>query len=199
MLGSVVNVALRSALLAMTVEVLRAGPGDRRFEGKGIESRIVVVGAPATFLIPALWLRHRRGRFPVWMDNLYLSMYTLDLAGNVLDLYDEHVDFDLLPHGHGAGVVTVLSAWLFRLSMPEAIAIATVGHVLLEVQENASDFVFRTRNVRGWWDTAGDLLVGLSGSLLYAAAYDRLVRARGREPESPLAGWRSWFRVSRSG
>jgi hypothetical protein len=72
--------------------------------------------------------------------------------------------------------------------MPRAIAVATAGHVLLEAQEGASDVLFGTRNVRGWRDTAGDLLVGLAGSLLYAAAYDRLVRAAGREPRSPLAG-----------
>lgn len=186
MIGTVVNVALRMSLAAMTIAVFRARPGDRRFEGKGIESRIVAVGAPATLLIPALWLRQRRGRIPIWMDNLYLSMFTLDLAGNVLDLYDRYPDFDLVPHAHGAGTVTVLAAWLFRLPMPEAIAVATVGHVLLEAQENASDAIFGTRNVRGWQDTVGDLLVGLAGSLLYAAAYDRLVRAGGREPESPL-------------
>jgi hypothetical protein len=186
-LGPLVNVVSRLALAAMTVEVYRAVPGDRRFAEKGIESRIVAFGAPATLLIPALWLRRRDDRFPVWMDNLYLSMFVLDLAGNVLDLYDSSADFDLLPHGHGAGTVTVLAAWLYGLSMPRAIAVATLGHALLEAQEAASDAIFGTRNVRGWQDTAGDLLVGLAGSLLYAAAYDRLVRAAGREPRSPLA------------
>jgi hypothetical protein len=186
MLGPLINVVLRIGLAVMTVEVYRAAPGDRRFAGKGIESRIVAVGAPATLLIPALWLRRRRGRFPVWMDNLYVSMYALDLAGNVLDLYDACDDFDLVPHAHGAGTVTVLAAWLFRLSLPQAITVATAGHALLELQENVSDVIFRTRNVRGWRDTAGDLLAGLAGSLLYAAAYSAFVRTGGREPQSPL-------------
>jgi hypothetical protein len=186
LLGSLVNVALRLGLAAMTAEVFRAGPTDRRFAGKGIESRIVAVGVPATLLIPALWLRRREGRFPVWMDDLYLSMFALDLAGNVLDLYDGSAHFDLIPHAHGAGTVTVLAAWLFRLPMPAAIAVATVGHTLLEAQEYASDIVFGLRNVRGRWDTVGDLLAGAVGSLVYAAAYERLVRNAGREPESPL-------------
>lgn len=188
MSGSLLNVALRLGLAAMTVEVFRAGPGDRRFAGKGIESRIVAVGAPATLLIPALWLRRREGRYPVWMDDLYLSMFALDLAGNVLDLYDGYRHFDLVPHAHGAGVVTILAAWLFRLPMPAAIGVATVGHALLEAQEYASDVVFGLRNVRGWWDTAGDMLAGAVGSLVYAAAFERLVRGAGREPASPLAG-----------
>jgi hypothetical protein len=158
---SLLNVALRLGLAAMTAAVFRAGPKDRRFVDKGIESRIVTVGAPATLLIPALWLRRRHGRYPVWMDDLYLSMYALDLAGNVFDLYDRSAHFDLIPHAHGAGTVTVLAAWLFRLPMPAAIVVATVGHALLEAQEYASDVVW-LRNVRAG-DTAGDLLAGRWG------------------------------------
>lgn len=188
MIGPALNVALRLGLVAMVAELLRAAPDDRRFAGKGLGPRVLVVGVPAAFLIPALWLRRRRGRYPVWMDNLYLSMFALDLAGNVLDLYDGYRHFDLIPHAHGAGTVTVLAAWLWRLPTPPAIGAATAGHVLLEVQEYASDVAFGTRNVRGWWDTAGDLAAGAVGSLAYAAVYSRLVRDRGREPASPLAG-----------
>jgi hypothetical protein len=121
------------------------------------------------------------------MDNLYLSMFALDLAGNVLDLYDGYRHFDLIPHAHGAGAMTVVVAWLFRLPVPAAISVVGIGHALLEAQEFGSDVVFGTRNVRGWWDTAGDLLAGAVGSVLYGAAYAWFVRDRGREPESLLA------------
>ena len=53
-------------------------------------------------------------------------------------------------------------------------------------QEIASDKAFGLRNVRGWWDVAGDLGAGVVGAVAYAAAYQRWVRDAGREPPSPL-------------
>jgi hypothetical protein len=194
--GSTVNIALRLAMLAMVAEVLRAGPDDPRFAGKGIATRFTLVGLPATLLVPALWAWNRRRRisrglppdaYPVWVDSLYVSLLALDLAGNVFDLYNHYTHFDLIPHAHGAGAITVLVAWLFRLPVSRAIVAAMIGHALLEGQEYASDVAFGLHNVRGPWDVAGDLSAGLAGSLVYAAAYQRFVRDVGREPPSTLA------------
>jgi hypothetical protein len=110
----------------------------------------------------------------------------VDLGGNVLDLYDTYRHFDLIPHSHGGGAVTVLAAWLFRIPMLHAVVVATVGHILLEAQESFSDAFLGTRNVRGAWDTAGDLLAGLVGSVIYGLPYIWFVRRAGREPRSPL-------------
>lgn len=187
-----VNIALRASLVAMFLEVLRAGPDDPRYRRKGIAQRYALVGLPAGLLAPvARRLDRRTGagpadRYSVAMDNLLLSILVLDLAGNVLDLYDRHRHFDLIPHAHGTGAATVLAAWLLRQPMPGAVGAATIGHILLEAQEYASDVAFGTRNVRGTWDVIGDLLAGVVGSLAYAAAYEALVRRRGREPASPL-------------
>jgi hypothetical protein len=194
--GSAFNIALRLALLAMVAEVLRAGPEDPRFAGKGIAIRFTVVGLPATLLVPALWAWNRRRRvakgmppepYPAWIDALYVSLFTLDLAGNVFDLYDTYTHFDLIPHAHGAGAITVLAAWLFRLPVSRAIVAAMIGHALLEGQEYASDVAFGLHNVRGAWDTVGDLGAGLAGALVYGAAYRRFVRDAGHEPRSPLS------------
>ena len=196
-LGSAVNIALRLAMLAMLAEVLRAERDDPRFAGKGIATRFTLVGLPATLLVPALWARNRRRRvsrglapdaYPVWLDSLYVSLFDLDLAGNVFDLYDRYTHFDLIPHAHGGGAITVLAAWLLRLPVSGAVAAAMIGHALLEGQEYASDVAFGLHNVRGAWDVAGDLGAGLGGSLVYAAAYRRFVRDAGREPPSPLGG-----------
>jgi hypothetical protein len=195
MLGVAVNIALRVAMLAMVAEVLRAGPDDPRFAGKGIAVRFAAVGLPATLLVPALWWWSRRGRdsrgrppdpYPVWIDSLYVSLYALDLAGNVFNLYDTYTHFDLIPHAHGGGAITVLAAWLFRMPIARAIVTATIGHALLEGQEYASDVVFGLHNVRGAWDVVGDMGAGLAGSLVYVAAYRRFVRDAGREPRSPM-------------
>jgi len=183
-------------MLAMVAELLRAGPDDPRFAGKGIAIRFTAVGLPATLLMPAVWAWNRRRRvaremppdpYPAWVDALYLSLFALDLAGNVFDLYDTHTQFDLIPHAHGGGAITVLAAWLFRLPISRAIVASMIGHALLEGQEYASDVAFGLHNVRGAWDVVGDLGAGLAGSLAYAAAYQRFVRDAGREPRSPLS------------
>jgi len=177
-LGVLLNLAFRAAIVAMTALVLRAEPDDRRFAGKGIGPRVLVVGLPATLAVPVIWAARgaRRGPYPVGIDTLYLSMYALDLAGNVFDLYDRYRHFDLIPHAHGAGAVTVTVAWAFDLPPLSAVGVAQVGHVLLEAQEHLSDALFGTHNVRGTWDTIGDLLAGVVGSLAYAALLSRAGR-----------------------
>jgi hypothetical protein len=194
-LGLALNAGLRGGMLALLAAVLRAGPTDPRYVGKGIGTRFSLFAMPASMLVPALWLRRRMVAsrrpspppYPAWMDDAWLSMLALDLVGNVFDLYDRHTHFDLIPHAHGTGVLTVTVAWLLDVPMMRAIGIATALHLLLEAQEVASDVVFGYRNVRGVWDEVGDLSAGAVGSLVYAAAYQRFVRDAGREAVSPLA------------
>ena len=188
----IVNVALRASMLAMLARVLRAGPDDHRFVGKGIGVRFTAVALPATMLVPAAWIGARaRGRdvpYPAGIDALYVSLFALDLAGNVFDWYDSYMHFDLIPHAHGGGAITVLFAWLFGMPVPDAVRWSIAGHALLEAQEIASDKVFGLRNVRGWWDVAGDIGAGVVGAVAYGAAYQRWVRDAGREPATPLDG-----------
>jgi len=188
-MGLLVGVALRAGMLAMLRHVLRASPRDHRFTEKGIAARAVIMVPAAGITFPALWLAggSRRAPYPAWPDNLFLSIVALDLAGNVFDLYDRHRHFDLIPHAHGTGGLTVVAAWLLGIPARQAIGLATAGHAALEVQEIVSDVLFGYRNVRGWWDTAGDLAIGVAGSVVYVAAFERLVRRAGREPASPLA------------
>jgi hypothetical protein len=194
--GPAVNIALRGGMLALLASVLRAGRDDPRYAGKGIGVRFGLVAMPSSLLVPALWLRVRRRRlaahqpterYPAWMDDLWISMLALDLAGNVFDLYDRYKHFDLIPHAHGTGALTVTVAWLLGLPPRQAVAVASVLHGLLEAQEIASDKVFGFRNVRGWWDVAGDLGSGAVGAVTYAIAYEHLVRRAGREAPSPLS------------
>jgi hypothetical protein len=186
--GLAVNAALRLAMLALLAEVLRARSDDHRFAGKGIAVRFTAVALPATMLVPVAWWRRRRRAvsrglsrepYPVWSDSLYVSLFALDLAGNVLDLYDRHKHFDLIPHAHGGGAIAVTAAWLFGWPASRAVAASIAGHALLEAQEYASDVAFGLRNVRGWWDVVGDLGAGVVGAIVYAAAYERWVSPRG--------------------
>src|SRR5262245_6217837 len=177
-------------MLGMLAVVQRAERDDPRFVGKGIGVRFAAVALPATMLVPAAWLAARaHGRdvpYPASVDALYVSLFALDLAGNVFDWYDGYKHFDLIPHAHGGGAIAVLFAWLFQMPVSNAVRWSIAGHVLLEAQEIASDKVFGLRNVRGWWDVAGDLSAGVVGAVAYGAAYQRWVRDAGKEPPTPL-------------
>ena len=178
LLALVLNIALRALLVLFLADAI-LNADDPRFADKGIGSRGLVI-LPLSLLLPALYLTRRRGEpYPFWMDNLYLSIFALDLAGNSFDLYNSYRHFDLLPHAHGTGAVTVLFAWLLRRPMLSAVGLATVLHIGLEAQEYYSDVLFGLANVRGTWDVVNDLVVGVVGSAVYGAGYLWLVRARG--------------------
>lgn len=181
--GIAAGVGLRLGMAVMVRHVVRAGLGDHRFAAKGIGPRAAAMVPAVSLAVPALWLAGRRGPYPAWLDNLLLSIVALDLAGNVLDLYDRYLHFDLIPHAHGTGALTVVVAGATGLSTRRAAELATTGHVLLEIQEIVSDVVFGYRNVRGWWDTAGDIAAGAVGTVAYGLAYEHLVRRRGHAPE----------------
>lgn len=170
--AGVLNVGLRAVILGVLVDAL-LHPDAARYAGKAIGTRGLVL-LPASLLVPALVLwRRRRGQpadYPVGTDNLYLSIFALDMGGNLLDLYDRYLLFDLVPHFHGTGALTVVVGQLFDRPALAGIGVAQIIHVLLEAQEYWSDVAFGLRNVRGTWDTVNDLVAGAAGSVVYGAA-----------------------------
>jgi len=166
-IGLALNVALRLQTLYFLAEVLR-GPNDPRFAGKAIPMRNLVVVLAGTSLLPLLALAQRRrwARYPAWLDDLYLSIYWLDMAGNSFDLYDRFRLFDLVPHFHGTGALAVTLRGL-GLSSLAAFGLSNVVHMLLEAQEYYTDVLFGTHNVHGPADTVNDLLAGLAGTVMY--------------------------------
>jgi hypothetical protein len=172
--GVFVNALLRSMIAAILAEALLR-PHDPRFAGKAIGTRGLVI-LPLSLVVPLLHVRRPRRHYPVWTDNLYLSIFVLDLVGNHFDLYDRYRYFDAIPHAHGTGAATVVLAELFDLPPLSAVGLAQLVHIGLEAQEYYSDVWFGLHNVRGTWDTVNDLLAGALGSAAYAAA---LARAQG--------------------
>jgi hypothetical protein len=163
--GWLVNAVLRGAIAGVLGEALRR-PHDPRYEGKAIGKRGLVI-LPLSLLVPLAWLR-RGGGYPVWTDNLWLSIFALDLVGNHFNLYDRYRYFDAIPHAHGTGAATVVAARLLDLPALSAVGVAQLLHIGLEAQEYYSDVWFGLRNVRGTWDTVNDLLAGAAGSAAYA-------------------------------
>jgi len=172
-IGWLLNLALRATIVAILAEAIRH-PDDPRFRDKAIGKRGSVM-IPASLLFPLAQLRagRRRRPYPVGTDNLYLSIFALDLAGNHFGLYDRYTYFDAIPHAHGTGAFTVATAELLGLPPLSAVGVAQLGHIALEAQEYYSDVVFGLRNVRGTWDTVNDLLAGAVGSAAYAVVLGR--------------------------
>jgi hypothetical protein len=165
--GLAANVALRLTIVYFLLEVLRK-PNDPRFAGKAIPIRNAIIVVTFTSLFPALrWVARRWSRYPIWLDNIYLSIFWLDMAGNSFDLYERYFYFDLVPHFHGTGAVTVVLRGL-GMSPLGALGSANTIHVGLEAQEYLTDVFFGTHNVRGRSDTVNDLAAGLAGTIVYS-------------------------------
>lgn len=173
------NLAVRASMVLFTADALLAPVDDPRFEDKGIGVRSLLIVFAYSLVIPAIHLLRRPWPgYPWWADVLYLSVPWLDMLGNAMDWYDAIFWFDLIPHTHGPGAITVVLMETARMSFPGAVAIVQIGHILLEGQEFYGDLILGTRNVRGVFDIANDLLVGVVGSLWYGIFYHRLRRGR---------------------
>jgi hypothetical protein len=165
--GLALNLALRLSLAYFLAEAL-LHPDDPRFAGKAIPVRNLIIVGSLSLLLPALQLWRRRWPvFPYWLDNLYLSIFWLDMAGNSFNLYDRYYYFDVIPHAHGTGAAAVVLGEALGLSGSGGAALANGLHLLLEGQEFATDVFFGTHNVRGAGDTIHDLLAGVVGTGLY--------------------------------
>jgi hypothetical protein len=182
--GIAVNLLLRVSIAAFLADVLRR-PDDPRYKGKAIPMRNLLIVGSLSMLFPARALLRRRGwrDYPVWTDNLYLSIFWLDMAGNALNLYDRYTHFDLIPHFHGSGAFAAVIQRLFGWPALGTLAAANGIHALLEAQEFATDVFCGTHNVRGWWDSTGDLASGLLGTVVYVG----IAQVR-QTPESSHAG-----------
>jgi hypothetical protein len=185
--GIALNALLRASIAAFLADTLRH-PHDPRYEGKAIPLRNLVVVGSLSFTFPLLylWQRQRRRpgrrpgwrRYPVWSDDLFLSIFWLDMAGNFFDLYDRYFHFDLIPHAHGSGALGAVLLNAFKMQPLAAFGVANGIHGLLEAQEILTDVFCGTHNVRGAWDSIGDLGAGLIGTSAYIAVsyYIRLDR-----------------------
>lgn len=186
------NLCVRALLLFFSVEAIQAtvsNPADRRFAGKGIALRNALLVGGFSMLLPVLYcLGPRRHPFPWAADAILISVPVADMAGNSLDLYNNHDSFDLMTHFYGtaaAGGLLALAAngrgvrpapyrWLV------AAGITTFFHVLLEIQEYWTDVIFGTHNVEGLEDTEGDLLAGVCGAVAGVAFAEALAARGGR-------------------
>lgn len=176
-LGLILNVAIRISILYFLGEVLLF-PDDPRFAGKAIPIRNLIIVLSLSLLFPILyfwkkkwWFDFAHHKYPFWWDNLYLSIFWLDMAGNSFNLYDSYFYFDLIPHFHGTGAIAAVALGAFGFSFWGGVGFANIVHLLLEAQEYYTDLFLGTHNVRGTLDIVNDLIIGVVGTIFYGLIY----------------------------
>ena len=172
--GALANIALRVSILFFTLDAI-INASDPRFAGKALGPRNVGILLGLSMLFPILHFIYKRWkRYPFWHDALYLSIFWLDMAGNTLNLYNSVEWWDHIPHFHGPGALSMVLMGAFGLTALAAAGLATILHVLLEVQEFYGDMILHTHNVNGIADSINDLAYGLAGMFVYTVLASRV-------------------------
>jgi hypothetical protein len=191
--GALINVLLRVGILVMSIDAL-VNAGDERFSGKALGPRDVIISLGFAMVFPLIWkLRYQKkewSAYPWWYDDLYLSIFFVDMLGNSLNLYNAWEHWDHIPHFHGPGALALVIAGAFGEPIISAIGIATLLHVILEIQEFYGDLILHTHNVRDTQDTINDMLFGVLGVIVYGAIWYRatwLQRKRAKPMKRPNA------------
>lgn len=178
-MGLLLNILIRASIFYFLAEVLLF-PDDPRFAGKAIPIRNFIIVITFGLLFPILHFWKKRWNSSAWLttkkypflwDNLYLSIFWLDMAGNSFNLYDTIFYFDLIPHLHGTGAISAVLAGAFGIPFLSAVGLGSIIHMLLEAQEYYTDVFFKTHNVRGTFDVVNDLVVGVLGSFIYTGIF----------------------------
>ncbi|QQG43018.1 MAG: hypothetical protein HYW45_02285 [Candidatus Daviesbacteria bacterium] len=176
--GLIVNILIRLSVLYFLGEVLLF-PDDLRFAGKAIPIRNFIIVVSLSLLFPFFYFIKKRWKhYPFWWDNLYLSIFWLDMFGNSFNLYDTYFYFDLIPHFHSTAALAVVLLGAFGMSFWGGVGLANIIHLLLEAQEYYTDVFLGTHNVRGLFDTINDLMAGVLGTLIYGTIVLVLAKKR---------------------
>ena len=180
--GALVNVLMRLAILAMSVDAIVNG-ADQRFAGKALAPRDVIISFGFAMLFPLFWkLRYRKrqwAEYPWWFDSLYLSLFAFDMAGNSLGLYSAFPgSFNDVTHTYGPAALTIVLAGAFGFTTLEAMGIATMLHVVLQVEELYGDKFLGTHNFLGAEAEYQQFVGGLIGAVVAGAIWYRSERLR---------------------
>lgn len=168
----VLNVAIKLALVSLLIFSL-AAPDLPQFAGKAMTARVLAYPWSA-LLVPVLWrLRGRPSPYPHLIDALIALPFLVDVAGNVVNLYNTMRHFDDIAHFvNWALLVSAFGAITASLPVGRlnaaalALGFGTATNVLWEIAE----YVLMSFGSSGlqltYEDTIGDLALSLCGTLV---------------------------------
>ena len=171
------TLAVKAALVGLLV--VGAFSDAERFEGKAMEGRALTYQI-AALVVPVVWwlVQRRRGRavdYPYALDVLIVMPFLVDTLGNALDLYDTIGWWDDANHLVNWGLlVAAFGQLLVRLPLGRiniaalAIGFGATTALLWEFAEYVTFVRGGPEEATAYTDTLGDLLLGLSGSVVAA-------------------------------
>ncbi len=181
MIGAVTSRSRLPLLINIAVKLLLAGllvfamthlelP---RLAGKAMGARAVFYPVFA-LIVPIGWmLRGRRPPYPYLADTFMVMPAIIDVAGNVLDLYNTIVWFDDIAHAvTWMFLVLAVGSLILRLGLAPwnagalAIGFGAVSHILWEIIEWLVMEIGAEGLQLTYGDTIGDLGLSLSGSVI---------------------------------
>jgi len=169
------NLGAKALLIGLLLYAV-ARPELPQFQGKAMESRLILFGAP-TLIVPGLWLalgRRRSGRaYPHATDLCVVLPFLMDTAGNTANLYDRVPWFDDVMH-FATWVPWVVGFGLLLHYAPPVprwarfglvLGFGAVTHIVWELGEYVTFIKDSPEIATAYTDTLGDLGMSLSGSL----------------------------------
>ena len=170
-----VNFGVKAVLIGLLA--IGAFSGLQQFEGKAFLWRLAIYPI-AALIIPVIWtMLGRRPAYPYAADVLLTLPFLIDTAGNALDFYDTIGWWDDANHFVNwmllSGAVGVL-AWRNRTGRWESVAFVVgfgaVSAILWEVAEYYAFIRHSSELATAYFDTLGDLALGLTGSVVAGLA-----------------------------
>ena len=170
-----VNFGVKAVLIGLLA--IGAFSGLQQFEGKAFLWRLAIYPI-AALIIPVIWtMLGRRPAYPYAADVLLTLPFLIDTAGNALDFYDTIGWWDDANHFVNwmllSGAVGVL-AWRNRTGRWESVAFVVgfgaVSAILWEVAEYYAFIRHSSELSTAYFDTLGDLALGLTGSVVAGLA-----------------------------
>ena len=151
--------------------------GLEQFEGKAFGWRLLVYPIAAIAVPLGWWLAGRPRPYPYALDILLVSPFLVDTLGNVFDLYDRIEWWDDLNHFVNWALLSLAAGQLvlrFRLPRVETFALVVGFGAFAAIVWELGEYVAFIRDSdeldTAYTDTLGDMLLGLCGSIVAAAA-----------------------------
>lgn len=177
------NIAVKVAFVALLA--FGALSGLEQFEGKAFGWRLVFYPLAAVLVPLGWWLAGRPRPYPYALDILLVSPFLVDVLGNVFDLYDAIEWWDDLNHFVNWALLSLAIGQLvlrFRLPRIETFVIVVGAGAFTAIVWELGEYVTFIRNSdeldTAYTDTLGDMLLGLTGSIVAALATATVLNRR---------------------